>query len=105
MKMRFALVASPLLLWAAVAFSAPCCTWIPYRFIFSGDSISAGSDDERYPRDEGECSWAGGVCTGPPINRLQGYLAMADFGTCATSWPLMEEWDKELLEGKLPDVG
>ena len=25
---------------------------------------------------------------------------MADFGTCATSWPLMDEWDEELLEGK-----
>jgi glyoxylase-like metal-dependent hydrolase (beta-lactamase superfamily II) len=36
------------------------------------------------------------------IARLEGYLKMADFGTCATSWPLMEEWDQELLEGKMP---
>jgi len=39
------------------------------------------------------------------IRRLEGYLAMADFGTCATSWPLLEEWDKELLEGKMPGEG
>ena len=39
------------------------------------------------------------------IGRLEGYLAMADFGTCATSWPLLDEWDKELLEGKMPDLG
>ncbi len=37
------------------------------------------------------------------IKRLQGYLGMADFGTCATHWPLMEEWDRELQEGRLPE--
>jgi glyoxylase-like metal-dependent hydrolase (beta-lactamase superfamily II) len=36
------------------------------------------------------------------IARLESYLAMADFGTCATSWPLMDEWEQELLEGKMP---
>lgn len=36
------------------------------------------------------------------INRLEGYLHMADFGTCATDWPLMDEWDRELAEGRLP---
>ena len=36
------------------------------------------------------------------INRLKGYLTLADFGTCATRWPLMDEWDKELAEGRLP---
>ena len=36
------------------------------------------------------------------ISRLEGYLSMSDFGTCATSWPLMEEWDQELHEGRLP---
>jgi glyoxylase-like metal-dependent hydrolase (beta-lactamase superfamily II) len=36
------------------------------------------------------------------IARLESYLAMADFGTCATSWPLMDEWEQELIEGKLP---
>ncbi len=36
------------------------------------------------------------------IARLESYLSMADFGTCATSWPLMDEWDEELLKGKMP---
>ena len=27
---------------------------------------------------------------------------MADFGTCAIDWPLMDEWDKELEAGKMP---
>ncbi|MEX1223541.1 MAG: MBL fold metallo-hydrolase [Pirellulales bacterium] len=36
------------------------------------------------------------------IERLNTYLHMADFGTCAIDWPLMDEWDDELAEGKLP---
>lgn len=36
------------------------------------------------------------------IDRLEGYLHMADFGTCAIDWPLMDDWEKELVEGKLP---
>ena len=36
------------------------------------------------------------------IARLESYLSMADFGTCATSWPLMEEWEQELIEGTMP---
>jgi glyoxylase-like metal-dependent hydrolase (beta-lactamase superfamily II) len=37
------------------------------------------------------------------IARLDGYLHMADFGTCAIDWPLMDEWERELVEGKLPN--
>lgn len=37
------------------------------------------------------------------IDRLEGYLHMADFGTCAIDWPLMDEWEKELLAGKPPE--
>ena len=37
------------------------------------------------------------------ISRLEGYLHMADFGTCAVDWPLMDEWDKELAAGKMPE--
>ncbi|QDT38665.1 MBL fold metallo-hydrolase [Stratiformator vulcanicus] len=33
------------------------------------------------------------------IKRLEGYLHLSDFGTCAIDWPLLEEWDEELLEG------
>ena len=36
------------------------------------------------------------------IERLEGYQHMADFGTCAIDWPLMDQWEKELAEGKLP---
>ena len=36
------------------------------------------------------------------IARLEGYLHMADFGTCAIDWPLMDEFDKELASGKMP---
>jgi glyoxylase-like metal-dependent hydrolase (beta-lactamase superfamily II) len=36
------------------------------------------------------------------LKRLDGYLHMADFGTCAVDWPLMDEWEQELVEGKLP---
>jgi glyoxylase-like metal-dependent hydrolase (beta-lactamase superfamily II) len=37
------------------------------------------------------------------IARLQHYQHMADFGTCATDWPLMDEWEQELAEGKRPE--
>ncbi len=37
------------------------------------------------------------------IERLQGYLHMADFGTCATEWPLMDQWEEEIAQGKLPE--
>lgn len=37
------------------------------------------------------------------IARLETYLHMADFGTCAIDWPLMDEWEQEVAEGKLPE--
>ena len=37
------------------------------------------------------------------IERLRGYQHMADFGTCAVDWPLMDQWEKELAEGKMPE--
>lgn len=37
------------------------------------------------------------------IERLQGYLHMADFGTCAIDWPLMDQWEQELVEGDRPE--
>lgn len=36
------------------------------------------------------------------IQRLKNYLHMADFGTCAVDWPLMDEFERELKEGTLP---
>jgi glyoxylase-like metal-dependent hydrolase (beta-lactamase superfamily II) len=39
------------------------------------------------------------------IKRLNGYLHMADFGTCAIDWPLMDEFDNELAAGAMPEQG
>jgi glyoxylase-like metal-dependent hydrolase (beta-lactamase superfamily II) len=38
------------------------------------------------------------------IDRLTQYQYMADFGTCAIGWPLQDEWDRDLLEGRMPDL-
>ena len=37
------------------------------------------------------------------ITRLQRYQHMADFGTCAAEWPLMDQWEQELAAGKRPN--
>lgn len=37
------------------------------------------------------------------IERLKGYQHMADFGTCAIDWPLMEQWEEEIAAGRLPE--
>lgn len=37
------------------------------------------------------------------IDRLTEYQHMADFGTCAVDWPLMDQWDEELLRGFDPE--
>jgi len=37
------------------------------------------------------------------IARVRGYLTMADFGTLAESWPLMEQWEDEVAAGILPE--
>jgi glyoxylase-like metal-dependent hydrolase (beta-lactamase superfamily II) len=39
------------------------------------------------------------------IDRLTQYQYLADFGTCAVSWPLLDEWKKDVLEERLPDLG
>jgi hydroxyacylglutathione hydrolase len=33
------------------------------------------------------------------IDRLDRYQHMADFGTCAIDWPLLDQWDEELEQG------
>lgn len=92
--------------------------------LFSGDNIYRdggvgnidahhGSDIEQFIasleriRDADEIEWLlpshGPVFRRDPamiqktIDRLKGYLYLADFGTCAIGWPLMEEWEEELL--------
>ena len=37
------------------------------------------------------------------IDRLTQYQYMADFGTCAIAWPLLDEWEAEVCGGKMPD--
>lgn len=37
------------------------------------------------------------------IERVRGYLTMADFGTLAEGWPLMDAWENEVAEGRLPE--
>lgn len=37
------------------------------------------------------------------IDRLTKYQFMADFGTCAVRWPLMESWESQILSGNMPD--
>jgi glyoxylase-like metal-dependent hydrolase (beta-lactamase superfamily II) len=39
------------------------------------------------------------------IDRLTKYQYMADFGTCAIAWPLLDEWEKDVIAGRLPDFG
>ncbi|MBI81592.1 MAG: MBL fold metallo-hydrolase [Planctomycetaceae bacterium] len=36
------------------------------------------------------------------IKRLENYQHLADFGTCAVDWPLADEWEREVAEGKMP---
>jgi len=37
------------------------------------------------------------------IDRLTEYQYMADFGTCAVAWPLLDEWERDVSEGRMPD--
>ena len=39
------------------------------------------------------------------IDRLTQYQHMADFGTCAIDWPLLDEWEAEVSAGRMPDFG
>ncbi len=39
------------------------------------------------------------------IDRLTKYQYMADFGTCAVAWPLLDEWEADVLAGRMPDFG
>ena len=36
------------------------------------------------------------------IDRLTQYQYMADFGTCAIGWPLLDEWEADVCAGRLP---
>ena len=36
------------------------------------------------------------------IARLESYTHMADFGTCAVDWPLLDQWEDDLAAGRMP---
>jgi hydroxyacylglutathione hydrolase len=36
------------------------------------------------------------------IDRLTQYQYMPDFGTCATGWPLLDEWEADVCAGRMP---
>jgi glyoxylase-like metal-dependent hydrolase (beta-lactamase superfamily II) len=36
------------------------------------------------------------------IDRLKQYQYMADFGTCAIGWPLLDEWEADVIAGRMP---
>lgn len=38
------------------------------------------------------------------IDRLISYQTMPDFGTCAVSWPLLEQWERDVTSGKMPKL-
>jgi glyoxylase-like metal-dependent hydrolase (beta-lactamase superfamily II) len=38
------------------------------------------------------------------IKRLTEYQHLADFGTCAVDWPLLDEWERDVTEGRRPDL-
>ena len=38
------------------------------------------------------------------VARLESYSHMADFGTCAVDWPLLDEWEDELARGQAVPV-
>lgn len=37
------------------------------------------------------------------IDRLDAYQHLSDFGTCAVDWPLLDQWEEELVAGKGPE--
>jgi hydroxyacylglutathione hydrolase len=39
------------------------------------------------------------------IDRLTQYQYMADFGTCAIAWPLLDEWEADVCAGRMPVFG
>ncbi len=36
------------------------------------------------------------------LARLESYTHLADFGTCAVDWPLLDQWEEELAQGRMP---
>lgn len=71
------------------------------KFIGSLERIST-SDAEFLLPSHGPAFRKDNAVLRKTIQRLESYLQMADFGTCAKRWPLLEQWEKEVLSGKMP---
>ena len=69
-------------------------------FIKSLNAFATATSNGCFPAT-GRCS-ARTTCIDRTIARLESYLHMADFGTCAIDWPLMDQWERELVDGKTP---
>ena len=39
------------------------------------------------------------------IQRVESYLHLSDFGTCAIDWPMMDQYEKDVSSGKMPGAG
>jgi len=37
------------------------------------------------------------------IKRVEGYLHLSDFGTCAVDWPMMDQYEQDVAAGKMPE--
>jgi glyoxylase-like metal-dependent hydrolase (beta-lactamase superfamily II) len=62
------------------------------------------ADDSEYLLpSHGPCFRRDNRITQKAIDRLSQYQYMADFGTCAIDWPLLDEWEKEVCSGQLPE--
>jgi glyoxylase-like metal-dependent hydrolase (beta-lactamase superfamily II) len=38
------------------------------------------------------------------IARVEGYLHLSDFGTCAIDWPMMDQFEDDIAAGKMPEA-
>lgn len=70
-------------------------------FIASLERIRA-SDAEWLLPSHGPIFRKDNVLLDSTIARLESYTHMADFGTCAVDWPLLDQWEEELAAGTLP---
>jgi glyoxylase-like metal-dependent hydrolase (beta-lactamase superfamily II) len=71
-------------------------------FVKSLNRILADDSDFLLP-SHGPCFRRDPKILKTAIDRLTRYQFMADFGTCAIAWPLLDEWEAEVCSGKLPN--
>lgn len=73
-------------------------------FIASLERIRDDSESEILLPSHGPYFRKDNVQLQSTIDRLTKYQYMADFGTCAVKWPLQEQWEQDVLAGKLPEM-